>query len=122
MILLYLASGFLKNSKMKETELKIIAELSQSFEVDLPSTRSLDDLKNVLAIEINHLIDHDFEKLIRILYRMDVSEKMLKQNLHEQKENAAEVIAGMMIERQLQKIRSRARFKDNDDIPENEKW
>jgi len=107
---------------MKETELKIIAELSQSFEVDLPSTRSLDDLKNVLAIEINHLIDHDFEKLIRILYRMDVSEKMLKQNLHEQKENAAEVIAGMMIERQLQKIRSRARFKDNDDIPENEKW
>src|SRR5215831_2379320 len=122
MILLYLASGFLKNSKMKETELKIIAELSQSFEVDLPSTRSLDDLKNVLAIEINHLIDHDFEKLIRILYRMDVSEKMLKQNLHEQKENAAEVIAGMMIERQLQKVKSRARFKDNDDIPENEKW
>ena len=107
---------------MKETESKVINELSQSFDIDLPPNKSLNELKNILAAEINHLIDHDFEKLVRILYRVDISEKRLKQNLQEQKENAGIMIAGMMIERQLQKIGSRERFKRNDDIPENEKW
>ena len=107
---------------MKETELKVIDELSHDFGVDLPANKSLDELKNVLAAAINHLINHDFEKLVRILYRMDVSEKMLRQNLQERKQNAGAMIAEMMIERQLQKIRSREQFKNDNDIPENEKW
>jgi hypothetical protein len=107
---------------MKGTELKVIDELSHDFGIDLPPSKSLSELKNILAAKINHLINHDFEKLVRILYRMDVSEKRLKQNLQEQKQNAGAMIAEMMIERQLQKIRSREQFKSNNDIPENEKW
>lgn len=107
---------------MKETESKVINELSRTFGLDLSQHKSLDELKNILAHEINHLINHDFEKLVRILYRVDISEKMLKQNLQEQKQNAGAIIATMMIERQLQKIRSRQQFKSSDDIPENEKW
>jgi hypothetical protein len=75
---------------------------------------------------INHLLNNDFEKLINILYRIDVSESKLKKLLKENPGiNASSIIAGMIIERQLQKIRSRGQFtqpKNHDDKDENEKW
>jgi len=59
---------------------------------------------------------------MRILYRVDVSEKTLKINLHKQERDPGIIIAEMIIERQLQKNKTRNQFKTNDDIPENEKW
>jgi len=79
----------------------------------------------LLAEKINELINHDFQKLVSILYRMDVSEMKLKQLL---KENAGTdaglIIADLMIERQEQKIRSRQHFKNKQDenISDDEKW
>ena len=78
----------------------------------------------LLAEKINELIIHDFQKLVSILYRMDVSEIKLKQLL---KENAGTdaglIIANLMIERQEQKIKSRQQFNKRDgNISDDEKW
>ncbi|HEV7783000.1 MAG TPA: hypothetical protein VGO58_17110 [Chitinophagaceae bacterium] len=80
------------------------------------------DVKD-LAATINDLIANDFQKLISHLYRMDISEPGLRMLLKEKPDsNAGLLIAELMIERQLQKIKSRKESKSNDDIPEDEKW
>ena len=75
---------------------------------------------------INHLLNNDFEKLINILYRIDVREEKLKVLLKENADkNASSIIADLVIERQIQKIKSRQQFsqrKNDDDADENERW
>ena len=80
--------------------------------------------KQLLAEKINELINNDFQKLVSILYRMDISEIKLKQLLNENPgTNAAQIISDLMIERQAEKIRSRQRFSNRDEnISDDEKW
>lgn len=77
----------------------------------------------MLYDRINDLINRDFQKLVSILYRMDVSETKLKQLLNENPETDAGIIIGsLMIERQEQKIRSRKAHKPDENISDDEKW
>lgn len=77
----------------------------------------------LLAEKINELINNDFQQLVSILYRMDVSEAKLKLLLKDNPgRDAGIMIAGLMIERQAQKIKSRKETKSNKEIPEDEKW
>ena len=80
--------------------------------------------KQLLADRINDLILEDFEKLVTILYRTDVSEEKVRRLLQDNPGIAAgHIIAELIIERQLQKIKSRREFKQrDDDIDEDEKW
>ena len=80
--------------------------------------------KKVVAGRINELIQNDFQKLISILYRLDVSEEKLKHLLKENTQNdAGLIITDLIIERQIQKIKSRQQFRQRDnDMDENEKW
>jgi hypothetical protein len=79
--------------------------------------------KQLLADKINELIHHDFQRLIAILYRIDISETKLKLLLKDNpNSDAGLIIADMMIERQGQKIKSRKETKSNDEIPDDEKW
>jgi len=107
---------------MNENELILLSELSNKLEIDLPEKRSLEELKLFLSGYISHLISNNPDKLVSILSRVDVSEKMLKANLQNQEENASVIMAQMIIERQLEKIKKRERYRSNDDISENEKW
>ena len=77
-----------------------------------------------LSAEINDMIKADFEKLVNLLYRIDVSELKLKSLLHSNPDtDAGEIIAGLLIERQLQKIRLRKEFASKFPEPsEEEKW
>ncbi len=106
---------------MNDIESKIISELSLSLEIDLPAKKSISELKGVLSDYIDYLINHDFDKLLRILYKVDVHEGLLKMNLQKQKDSAT-VIAEMILERQMQKVKSRKQSNPDKDIPENEKW
>jgi len=72
---------------------------------------------------INHLINNDFERLVQLLYRLDVPEKKLKDALAAHPANADSIIAELIIQRQIQKIQTRNRFnQDSSDIPDEEKW
>ncbi len=102
----------------------LISNINQSLEVNLPHTISLEELRQKLVLHVNHLINHDFEKLVFYLYRIDVNENKMRHLLDQREgENAAILIADLIIDRQLEKIKSRQQFRQQDnDIDENEKW
>jgi hypothetical protein len=79
--------------------------------------------RQVLAEKINEIINKDFQKLISILYRVDVSEQKLRKLLQENANTDAGVlIADLMIEREEEKIRSRHQNMRDENISDNEKW
>ncbi len=81
------------------------------------------DLHATLAAYINQLILHQFNDLVFLLYRVDVSEQKLKALLKEYPGvQAGDMIATLIIERQLQKIKSRKESLRNNDINEEDRW
>ena len=90
---------------------------------DLSTCQNKKELQEKLAAEINDLILKDFSKLVRILYRLDINEQRLKKILQENSgADAGDLIAGMMIEREIQKLKTRAQTQPKPDIPDDEKW
>lgn len=76
-----------------------------------------------LCEKVGEMINNDFSKLVQLLYRMDVSEEKLRNLLlHKPDQDAATLIAELMIERQLQKIKSRKENKRTGNIPEEDAW
>ena len=108
---------------MTQISTDLIPILRQSMEIDLPENISFDLLKEQLSSHINFLIRSDFQKLVSILYRVDVNESKLKQLLKENPDaDAANIITDLIIERQLQKIRSRQEHHPDENISDDEKW
>jgi hypothetical protein len=80
-------------------------------------------LRDQLVEYINHLLQHDFNGLVQVLYRVDVSEQKLKQLLQKNPEtDAAVIISDLLIERQEEKIKMKNSFKANNNISDDEKW
>jgi hypothetical protein len=108
---------------MEQVNTDLIPILRQSMEIDLPENISFELLKERLSSHINFLIQSDFQKLVSILYRVDVSEPKLKHLLKEnQGFDAASTITDLIIERELQKIRSRQEYRNDENISDDEKW
>ena len=108
---------------MEEQDNIFLAQQQLAAELDMPPVPVGAEWKHQLAAAINHLIQTDFPRLINILYRLDVSENRLKQLLQQEPGvNAGILIANLMIERQVQKIASRNRFRASNNIPDDEKW
>lgn len=62
-------------------------------------------LLDALAAQIRLWIHHDFERLVRFLYRLDVQEDKLRRILkNNPDEDAGRLIAKLIVDRQLQKI------------------
>ena len=80
-------------------------------------------LREQLAGYINHLLLHDFNKLIQLLYRVDVNEEKLKQLLRENPQtDAALLISDLIILRHEEKAKTREAFKKNEKMDDEEKW
>jgi hypothetical protein len=108
---------------LEEHEDIIKMQKSWNNEFHLAPCRTREELLNQLSSSINYLIETNFPQLVNILYRLDISEPSLKQTLRENLgKNTGELIAKMVIERQLQKLKSREQFKSSADIPDDEKW
>lgn len=108
---------------MEQINKGLIPILRQSLEIDLPENISFDLLKERISSHINFLIQSDFQKLVSILYRVDVSESKLRHLLKERQGlDAANIITDLIIERQLQKIRSRHEHRNDEIISDDEKW
>ena len=82
------------------------------------------ELEQQLQAAVNYLILHDFEKLVQLLYTIDVDEKRLKILLQQQQgEDAAALISRMLINRQLQKAEWRRQHSQRNDMDDSEeKW
>jgi hypothetical protein len=77
-----------------------------------------------LKAVVNDLINHDFDALLQLLYRVDVSEPKLRTMLQQLPGNdAAEIITNLLVERHLQKIKSRRENQQRDEsISDEERW
>jgi hypothetical protein len=85
------------------------------------NTYTFEELLRALALKIEALIEYDFQGLVQLLYKLDVPENKLKELLN-QHNYAPKIIATAIIERQLQKIKTRKAYTKINDIPEDERW
>ena len=90
---------------------ELIQIINKQTDTNLTEDISKSELHQKLTVFINDLILNDFQKLIAILYKIDVDEKKLKRILRENTgTDAGEIIATLIIERELQKIETRKQF------------
>lgn len=90
--------------------LQTIEVISEKFELKEKSVEYT-ELRNRLSEKIKYLIEKDFERLLQILYRIDVDEEKAKKCLSENPPSQAHfVLADLIIERQMQKIKTREQF------------
>jgi N-acetylglucosamine kinase-like BadF-type ATPase len=103
---------------------ELVKLVNKEMAIELSEQISMEELQEKLSAHINRLIQNNFEQLVNLLYRIDVSEPKIKSLLQIQPGiNAGDIIANLIIERQLQKIKSRQQFKtNNDNFTEEEKW
>lgn len=102
----------------------VIQTINTDLAIALPEEMGAEELTNSLSVYINQLIQTDFQKLVALLYRIDVHEEKLKHLLIDHPdEDAGKIIATLIIERTLQKIKFKKQFSDKfitDD--DEEKW
>jgi hypothetical protein len=76
-----------------------------------------------LVEAVNDLLVNDFNGLVQILYRLDVDENKIRASLAGNAgTDAAELIAGLLLERQLQKLAFRKLVKVEVPEDEGERW
>jgi hypothetical protein len=105
----------------------IILQLERELPIGEAEIFSLKELKEKWGQYFNSLIENDFQKLVGLLYRIDVPENKLRHILRENPgENAGDIIASLVIERLLQKIRSREEYRSKhsgmEDDPDAGEW
>lgn len=101
-----------------QNEIEIKNEIEKNFEISL-----CEDWKMALIDLIDNLIANNFQQLINVLYKIDVSENKIKLALQQQQNRkTAEVLVEMILERLQQKAESRKATKTNNFIPEDEKF
>jgi len=91
------------------SEALILTNKDFNLEISLKEVSTAKDFEQVLAKLIQHLLDNDLERLINCLYRIDVSEEQVK--LAMTGNNVAEQIALLIIEREMQKVITREKYK-----------
>lgn len=103
---------------------ELIRLINSELATELPEKNSYEEIHAELSDYINNLIKSDFDRLLAYLYRIDVNEQKLKKLLQQfPQEDAGNIIASLIIERQEQKIKTRQLFSSQaSDIDEDEKW
>ncbi len=98
-----------------------ILPLLQSLQFAMPQAERA-SLECKLEQHISYLINHDFSRLLQLLYTVDVDEQSLKTILLQQPDrDAAETIAALILARQKEKIETRQQFR-NSHMPDDERW
>jgi hypothetical protein len=94
-------------------ENELIQILNKQIDTDFAEEISMQALQEKLTQQINDLILNNFQRLVAILYKVDVDENKLKRILKENSGNdAAGIIAHLIIEREVQKMETRKQFRN----------
>ena len=98
----------------------LILAINKDLELSLPANLEETLMRQQLAAYLNQLILSDFQKLVYLLYRIDVDEMKLKKMLRDNpEEDAGLLMADMVIERERKKAETRLLFKRNLDNEED---
>lgn len=99
--------------------------LKDIFEVDTASNQNTsgDILYHQLVDHIAYLLDHNRDFLMSLLYRLDVRERSIKEFNSDIPLSPAEVIAQLIIARQVERIKTKESFNVKRNIdPDIESW
>lgn len=107
---------------MEDTRLALT--LQNEMELSLKPGATTEEIRSALRSHINDLINHDFNRLVSLLYRIDVNEQKLKGLLAQSPgEDSAQLIADLILERQIEKIKSRKDHRTGEDAcGDEERW
>ncbi len=96
----------------QEIILSSTQSLQKYFDDDIKAS-NLEQLKEWLTSEIIKLMMNDMEKLLNILYRIDVNEKKVKEVFAQHNPKLiAPNLAELIIEREMGKAESRIKYRD----------
>lgn len=96
---------------------KTISDFAEivSLETKFGQIETTGEFRSALIELLTWLIDHNFEKLLWILYRIDVDEEKLKKILAENSpDEAPEILADLIIARELQKQKLKEEMKQHE--------
>lgn len=95
---------------------KTISDIAEISEMDIreEAIQTTAQFKPILSGMIEWLITHNFEKLVWVLYRIDVDEEKAKKLLSESlPDEAPDVLADLIISRQLKKEELKKHFEES---------
>lgn len=80
------------------------------FEIEFDSTGDLQGIYFKLYDQITRFVQHDFNALIRLLYRIDISESRVQKQMDLIPDDTARAISELIINREIQKVILRRQF------------
>jgi len=87
--------------------------LQEAFELDYQN--DFERFRDALRERVLHWLENDVDKLRRVLYRIDVSEKQARQAFDAvEAPLIATRLTDLLIEREIKKVKTRKASKDND--------
>lgn len=96
---------------MSDNSAQVYDIISGSFELEKVNEITIEQIQKVLTARIREMLDKNLEKLLHILYRIDVSQKKTDKIFNSPfKDEIAENLAAAVIERQLEKIETRKKY------------
>lgn len=94
---------------METEQSALAASLREKLDIDIPEGYSEEEIKLMLEKRLGQLLERNPEEFFQMLYRIDIPEHSLQGVL--QQEDALTVLAGMVYQRQLQKVKTRLFYK-----------
>ena len=105
--------------------LLLIEDINRAYGWELAPVGTEEALEAALAEKINALIEGNFDRLLQLLYRIDINEYRLRRLLVENEgEDAGMIIARLIVQRQWEKIESRRKYRQDTDAGADgeERW
>ena len=96
-----------------ENEIKdVYSIISRNFEVETSGELTIESLVKLLSVRIRELLDRNLEKLVSIMYRIDLNQSKVDKIFENvSKDEIAYQLSVLIIERQIEKVRTRRLYK-----------
>jgi len=104
---------------LPEEELQSL--IAHSFDLDFPELVSREKIIEALSWRVDQLIAGNPDQLFSMLYRLDISERRIKEAMASEEE-VTKKIAALIYERQLEKIISRQHFRSSGPPEDDLAW
>ena len=95
---------------------EVYSIISRNFEVERSGEITIESLVKLLSVRIRELLDKNLEKLVSIMYRIDLNQMKVDRIFeNNSKDEIANQLAVFIIERQMEKVRTRILYKNTED-------
>lgn len=100
---------------MKNETEQVYEIICGNFGLENRNILTLEDVKRVLAERILFLLEKNVENLVQIIYRIDLNQEKVDNIFStESKSDIADKLSDAIIERQLKKVQTRMKYKNEE--------